>query len=406
MATSPNSRRDYSAQLKALLQRSASTCTMTAEHWNTLAEAYGDEIYAEAMHHLSRLDMSPAEAKQCLLDVVRHQDAMCAAMGRTVSLLTAMCDYFTQVKPVVRDPVIVEVRLLQQKEDSAYKDELTGLFNRRYFNQELPREMERFRRFGHAFTLLMLDLDHFKNFNDTHGHSAGDQALRDVASILNSSARLYDRVVRYGGEEFAVILPQANEEEALTVAERIREAMQSHRISFAGQDLGNLTVSTGLACFPKDGLDKLSLVQHADLALYQAKEQRNCVRTFRDSQRSHPRYLLSDPMPLSLNLGRLGRLEASARDISFGGMLCESNGTVPDSATLRLELSDETRGIRLPILAQVRRVQDTGTNTYQLGLSFRHDSVEDQMKLLTLMEGRLKTLLRPGAGPQSAHIDA
>jgi diguanylate cyclase (GGDEF)-like protein len=364
---------------------------MTIGHWDTLAQVYGDEIYSEALYRLTRLDMPAAEAKDCLRAVIRHQDGLREALGRSVSLLTAMCDYFMQVKPVVREPILVEVRLLQQKEESAYRDELTGLFNRRYFNEEIPREMERFRRFGHGFALLMLDLDHFKGFNDTHGHSAGDQALRDTATVLSDSARLYDRVVRYGGEEFAVILPQSGDAEALTVAERIRTAMQRHHVRHVGQDLGGLTVSTGLASFPKDGLDVNSLVQHADMALYKAKEQRNCVRAYHDSQRSYPRYLLSDPLPLALATDQAGWREASAQDISFGGMLCESRGELPRSDTIRLELSDESRGVRLPLDAEIRRVEDLGGNVYRLGLSFRLDSLEDQRKLLTLLEGRVKS---------------
>jgi diguanylate cyclase (GGDEF)-like protein len=404
MTTHADPRQGSASDLKAMLLRSARTCTLTESDWDSLAKAHGQEIYSEALYRLSRLEMPPDEARECLLAVIRHQDALCAALGRTVSLLTAMCDYFMQVEPVVREPILVELRLLQQKEDNAFRDELTGLFNRRAFNQEMPREMERFRRFGHGFSLLMLDLDHFKRFNDTQGHSAGDQALRDVAAILSDSARLYDRVVRYGGEEFAVILPQTGEEEALGVAERIREAMQNHHVVYAGQDLGCITVSTGLAVFPKDGLDMATLVQNADSALYQAKEQRNCVCAYRDANRNFPRYLLSDPLPLSLQIGSLGSLKADAWDISFGGLLCESSGSVPRSTSLRLELSDQERGIRLPIVAQIRRVQSTGQNTYRLGLSFKLDSVEDQRKLLALLEGRVAADPHPRRGGRAEKL--
>jgi len=291
------------------------------------------------------------------------------------------------VQPLVRDPIIVEVRLLQQKEEGAYRDELTGLFNRRAFNQEVPREMERFRRFGHPFSLLMLDLDHFKDFNDTHGHSAGDQALRDVADILQQTARLYDRVVRYGGEEFAIILPQATSENARTMAERIREAVAEHHVAYSGQDLGRLTISIGLACFPKDALDMPGLVQNADQALYQAKVDRNCVQQFQDSHRIHPRYVLSDPLPLRILSPEHGKLQANALDVSLGGLSCSADAALPPSTVLHLVLSDSAGSIHLPLQAKVRRVRRTGDDTYQMGLSFRLDHVEDQMKLMALLEG-------------------
>jgi len=362
---------------------------MTATQWDILSHEFGAELYSEALYRLTRLEMRPPEARECLLSIVGHQQQLAQQLGRGVSLITASCDYFTHVNPVVREPILLEMRLLLQKEDSVYRDELTGLFNRRSFNQEVPREMERFRRFGQPFSLLMLDLDHFKAFNDTHGHSAGDQALRDVAQILLETARLYDRVVRYGGEEFAIILPQTSEDEALVVAERIREAMQNHHISFGGQDLGAITASIGLACFPKDGLDMQGLVLNADFALYQAKIRRNCVEKFQDSKRNHPRYLLSDPLPVSLQTMQDTALKADAWDVSLGGLRCTSASPLPFATPLNLVLSDASRSIHLPLQAVVRRITKDESKGYELGLAFRLECVEDQMKLMALLDGRM-----------------
>ncbi len=379
--------KDFSEQLNDLLKPSASTCIQTMEEWERLASEFGEEIFSEALYRLSRLELPASEAKDTILAVLQHQAGLCQALGRDVRLVTAMCDYFMQVEPMLREPILVEVNLLRQKEESAYKDELTGLFNRRSFNQEIPREMERFRRFGQPFTLLMLDLDHFKIFNDTYGHSAGDQALRDIAQILSDTARLYDRAVRYGGEEFAVILPQASREEATGVAERIRQAVELHRINFAGQELPPITVSIGLACFPTDALDMTNLVQRADQALYLAKVTRNSVRPFSDHQRSHTRYVLSDPLPVRLSEAN-NQMDAVAHDISFGGLLCETDRPVARDTDIDLVLSDSVLGIRLPIRAQVSRVMIAEGDTYHLGLSFQLPSVEDQKTLMALIEGR------------------
>jgi diguanylate cyclase (GGDEF)-like protein len=380
---------EFSAQLKALLQRSATICTMTASHWDTLAEEFGTEIYSEALYRLTRLELQPGEAREHLLAIVAHQQQLSKALNRCVSLLTATCDYFMQVDPLVREPVLVEVRLLQQKEEFAVRDELTGLLNRRSFNQEVPREMERFRRFGQSFTLLMLDLDHFKDFNDANGHSAGDQALKDVGRLLTETARLYDRVMRYGGEEFAIILPQTNGDEAMAVAERIREAVSRHHVRFAGQNLGTVTVSTGLACYPKDGLDMEGLVRNADTALYEAKALRNIVLCYHDSKRSFPRYLLSDPLPLTMKTLGVGDIRAEAWDVSFGGLGCISEIPLLPATILHLVLTDAARAIRLPLRAEVRRLHQDEAGGYQLGLSFHLNNVEEQMKLLALLDGRM-----------------
>lgn len=379
-------RKDFSAELNDLLESSSKTCVLTLDHWDRLAHEFGEEIFSEALYRLSRLELGPTEARDTVQAVLRHQDGLCQALGRNVSLVTAMCDYFMQVEPMLREPILVEVNLLRQKEESAYKDELTGLFNRRSFNQEIPREMERFRRFGQPFTLLMLDLDHFKAYNDTYGHSAGDQVLRDIAQILNETARLYDRVVRYGGEEFAIILPQATREEATGVAERIRQAVEQHPIAFAGQQLPPITVSIGMACFPTDALDMPTLVQRADLALYKAKVTRNSVHPYSDHQRSHTRYILSDPLPVRLSAADKQTF-AVARDISFGGLLCETDHPVARTSSVDLVLTDSVQGIRLPIRALVSRVISKG-DSFQMGLSFQLPSLEDQKTLLALIEGR------------------
>jgi diguanylate cyclase (GGDEF)-like protein len=153
-------------------------------------------------------------------------------------------------------------------------DELTGLFNRRFFEQELRREADRARRFGRSVALVMIDVDHFKSYNDRFGHRAGDDALRGVAACLvGAAARRVDAVTRYGGEEFAVLLSETDAEGARFVAERIREVVAEHQ-----EFLCPLTVSAGVAALAGEEADSEALVVRADAALYSAKrEGRNRV---------------------------------------------------------------------------------------------------------------------------------
>jgi diguanylate cyclase (GGDEF)-like protein len=146
-------------------------------------------------------------------------------------------------------------------------DELTGLFNRRFFEQELRREAERARRFGRSVALVMIDVDHFKSYNDRFGHRAGDDALRGVAACLVGAApRRVDAVTRYGGEEFAVLLAETDAEGALFVAERIREVVAESR-----EFLCPLTISAGVAALSGEAAESEPLVVQADQALYEAK---------------------------------------------------------------------------------------------------------------------------------------
>ena len=151
-------------------------------------------------------------------------------------------------------------------------DELTGLANRRLLMGELQREVRRSERHENPLAVLMLDVDHFKNFNDTHGHPAGDAVLKRLAATLKKCVRDVDTVARYGGEEFLVMLPEIPAAEAALVAERIRAAAEADRFTPEGGSakLG-VTVSVGFAVYPESGRTADALIQAADQALYQSK---------------------------------------------------------------------------------------------------------------------------------------
>ncbi|CAN5846444.1 hypothetical protein BH11MYX3_BH11MYX3_29530 [soil metagenome] len=153
----------------------------------------------------------------------------------------------------------------------AVTDGLTGLYNHRHFHERLTLEVERSQRSGLPLSLLMLDVDHFKQFNDTFGHPSGDEVLRQLARVLADTRRANDVVARYGGEEFAVILVDTAKFTAAKVAERVRERINGHDFSEAAPRAGKLSTSIGVATFPDDGTDAEQLVRSADTALYAAK---------------------------------------------------------------------------------------------------------------------------------------
>jgi two-component system cell cycle response regulator len=158
-------------------------------------------------------------------------------------------------------------------EHLATTDPLTALLNRRALSERLTAEMERALRYGSTVALLLLDLDHFKHVNDTHGHLVGDAVLRGVAGLLADEVRACDLVGRYGGEEFLVVLPETDDEGAAAIAERVRERVAGHE--FRGRDDGRalrLTASIGVAAFPAARVEGVEdLFARADAALYRAK---------------------------------------------------------------------------------------------------------------------------------------
>ncbi len=161
-------------------------------------------------------------------------------------------------------------RILQEL---AVKDGLTGLYNHRYFHEIMDIELNRSRRHRHEFSLLFIDVDHFKLYNDSHGHLQGDQLLRDLSEQLTSRVRSSDTVARYGGEEFVMILPETNKPGALTLAGNLCRHIAEYDFDGAhSQSPGKVTVSIGVASYPNDGVEPNQLIETADQALYRAKQ--------------------------------------------------------------------------------------------------------------------------------------
>jgi diguanylate cyclase (GGDEF)-like protein len=165
-------------------------------------------------------------------------------------------------------------RLYEQTVVLSNSDSLTSLWNHGYFQYLLGEEIKRSSLAKSRFTLLMIDIDNFKAFNDTYGHQAGDSMLREISGKFRDISRKIDIIARYGGEEFGIILPMTKKEEALILAERIRKAVE------ISPGLKNITISMGVASFPEDGDTKEALIAKADKALYEAKrsgKNRICV---------------------------------------------------------------------------------------------------------------------------------
>jgi diguanylate cyclase (GGDEF)-like protein/PAS domain S-box-containing protein len=166
---------------------------------------------------------------------------------------------------------IANIRLRDALRSQSIKDPLTGLYNRRYLEEMLEREIRRAVRSEQSVGVLMLDLDHFKNFNDTYGHDAGDAVLRETGAFLTRSIRAEDTVCRFGGEEFVIVLPTANAEAALARGERICSKMRELTVLHQGLSLGRITVSIGVSGLPAHGTSPAELLAAADAALYRAK---------------------------------------------------------------------------------------------------------------------------------------
>jgi diguanylate cyclase (GGDEF)-like protein len=201
------------------------------------------------------------------------------AQGETVGLLyieepqgtAAVSDQDLNAMTETIGLSLVNLRLQQKLRNQSIRDPLTGLFNRRYLEESLELECSRAERSTKPIGIVMLDVDHFKRFNDTFGHEAGDIVLKHIGEVLRRSVRQGDVACRFGGEEFVMVLPETREAEALDVAERVRQSVQKLEIAYRNQLLGRITVSLGIALYPEAGQTPAELIEAADQTLYAAK---------------------------------------------------------------------------------------------------------------------------------------
>ncbi|ETI62547.1 diguanylate cyclase [Marinomonas profundimaris] len=174
---------------------------------------------------------------------------------------------------------LANIALREELQRFSYEDELTGLKNRRFYSKVMGSEIAVVEKHQQPLSLLICDIDYFKNFNDTYGHPAGDEALKSLANLLSHFFHDGDIVCRLGGEEFVVVMPNVKSEDCLQKAEKLRAAVEKTQIAYEGNLLENITISIGISNWPELIEDPRQLFQQTDAALYQAKENgRNCIR--------------------------------------------------------------------------------------------------------------------------------
>ena len=206
------------------------------------------------------------KAAENMSDILSAKDVVLGQAKKIQSQTDAMREELEESKRTTSKLT----QLLEQVESKAMIDPLTQVFNRGTYNMEIDQMIKKFKRYKNPAALIIIDIDHFKIFNDDYGHKAGDAVLALVASVIKGAVRDTDMVFRYGGEEFVVLLDNLDLKNALTVAEKVRAQIESHHLTNKANVL-NVTVSIGLSCF-KEGDIETSIFERADKALYQGKQ--------------------------------------------------------------------------------------------------------------------------------------
>ncbi|HEX2061804.1 MAG TPA: GGDEF domain-containing protein, partial [Thermoanaerobaculia bacterium] len=224
----------------------------------------------------------PLQVREDLIGVIK------VPIGPGVSLDGETASNVTKYLAAVAQ-VLSNIYQLTRSRDLAMRDDLTKAFNRRFFETYLDEEMERSRRYGTLFSIIFLDLDDLKMVNNIYGHLSGSRTLQEVAKRILGAVRGIDKVVRFGGDEFCVILPQTDQEQAIAVANRIARAMSTTPLHIeAGIDV-NITASFGIATYPTHAMTKENLIREADAAMYRVKSTtKNAVGVARVADATRP----------------------------------------------------------------------------------------------------------------------
>ena len=261
-----------------------------------MVTSWGNPLYSETMFHpkdcwalrRGRVHWIASDRQELLCNHIDHQhpplEALCIPMiaqGETLGLLYLstskahrLNDTRQQLARTVAEQVgmaIANLTLRETLQNQSIRDSLTGLFNRRYLEEFLNQEIHQATRNQYSVGIIMIDIDHFKQFNDTLGHDAGDFVLQEIGKLLKNIIRASDVACRYGGEEMTLILPESSLEDTYLKAEKVREAIAELKLNYEGKNIEGLTASFGVACFPDQGITGNSVIQAADAALYRAK---------------------------------------------------------------------------------------------------------------------------------------
>lgn len=231
-----------------------------------LKKSRGAAFFSDLLYSITHQYFPPEVAEDLWNEVLQHKHGLSTALGRNVRIVVAALDYLSNITGKMRHATVVGEAQIKEIVGLSLHDGLTGLFNHTYFCQQIDLEVRRYVRYGALVSLMLIDIDDFKKVNDTYGHQEGDRILDAIARTLMRVARGSDICCRYGGEEFAVILPLTDIHEAAAIANRLKMDLVQHLRG--GQ---TVTVSVGVASCGKNTRTYQDLVAKADAALYEAK---------------------------------------------------------------------------------------------------------------------------------------
>ena len=361
-----------------------------------LEEREGPVVYVELLYLLTDMRFDPDKAREHWEAVLLHRKELEDAVGRPMDLSVGLVSYFVQVSGKLKNPKVIELKLFEETRASAYKDDLTGLHNFRFFQEFLRWEVKRCERSGGEFSIAMGDLDNFKTYNDRFGHEAGNEALQAVGECLQRAGRDQDVTVRYGGEEFVVIMPETSKDDAGRVADRMCRTIAELELP-QSDPIDGVTMSFGVASYPADALAPEALIRCADRAMYTAKAKgKDQVQLYGSNRRALRRVQVE--LEGEIRVLKDETLPFSTLDISERGLRLKAKESLELNSMVEfvLNLPGHRRGVQA--YGRVVRVYDKEDGGYQMALSIMDIDSREYSALSSYLSTQVSTQVSTASG--------
>jgi len=339
------------------------------EQIEALTEKEGKGTYASVLHVFTGLAYSPEEAEKEWSEILKHRLTLSLSLDRKINLITAISDYSSSVKNSLKFPKLIEIDAYEQVIRESTHDGLTGLLNKTFFKNTLKQQVSLAERYDTHLSVLFLDIDNFKDVNDTYGHPFGDIILKNIAEILTETVRSSDIAARYGGEEFIILMPQTNHLNALIMGERIRQKIES-TLMVSGHQSCRITVSGGLSSFPTDTRQAADMINLADRALYRAKGAgKNNISLYREDKRRFLRIKFTRSIKVrELGFDPTTTQSGQSKDMSIGGILFQNREPLPIGTRVQVSIPMNHEETPVVLIGTIVRVESFGSGLFDIGM--------------------------------------
>ena len=343
---------------------------------NQLRAEQGAMVCKVIFQTLTSLDIPPDTADEYWQKVLKHRQELGLLLGRKVDLVMAMCDFLRTSTNYLVNPRLVDVSTFERVIHETMYDGLTGLFNRPYFDEAFVHQVSLAKRYHTDLSVLFLDVDNFKEINDTLGHIIGDNALKKIGAIIKKAKRESDIAARFGGEEFVLLMPHTESVNAFIVGERIRKEVARKNFSAHGQSY-RLTISGGLASYPLNATDPKTLLHLADSATYLAKGAgKNNITLYKKDKRRYLRVKLNQPVRIKeLGFDNSKVYAGISKDICIGGILFENDAPLPIGSHIQISVPVNAESPLL-LIGTIVRVEAFGKKSYEIGMTISFKEME------------------------------